>query len=324
MDLIKDLGTMALASRLRRLVELLYKDGKRIYQEHSVNFEPRWFPLFYLLKESQGVSVTAAAQKLGLSHPAINQIAGEMSRNGLVESVGDKKDERKRILKLTKMGKSQLSSLEPIWADIAEATSDLIKESGGNFLAALGKFEEKLNKKGTYQRVMERLKKRQMEEVEIIEYQPKFRPYFKSLNLEWLKEYFTVEEEDEKLLSDPQKEIIKKGGLVLFALLKGKIVGTVALVKHNENTFELAKMAVSKKARGHQVGRKLALAVIDRAKTLGAKNLILLTNPRLEAACNLYRSLGFKEMSEIPKWVTLYSRGGIAISIDLRKTNKKP
>ena len=80
MDLIRQLGPLALASRLRRLTEWLYKDGARIYREQSADFEPRWFPLFYLLKESGSVPVTTAASLLGFSHPAINQIAGQMSR----------------------------------------------------------------------------------------------------------------------------------------------------------------------------------------------------------------------------------------------------
>lgn len=105
MDLLRQLGPLAIASRLRRLTEWLYKDGARIYQEQSLDFEPRWFPLFYLLKKSGRTAVTRAAQSLGLTHPAINQIAGEMSKRELLESFSDKKDKRKRLLRLTQKGK---------------------------------------------------------------------------------------------------------------------------------------------------------------------------------------------------------------------------
>jgi ribosomal protein S18 acetylase RimI-like enzyme/predicted transcriptional regulator len=318
-DLIRQLGPLALASRFRRLAEWLYKDGPRIYHEGSVDFEPRWFPLFYLLKDSNGVPVTEAASALGFTHPAIHQIAGEMAKRGLLESIKDKKDERKRLLRLTRKGKAALSSLEPVWADLAGAAGELVTEAGDDFLGALGRLEDALNESGVYERVMRRVKSRELERVEIVDYKPRFKRYFKSLNLEWLQEFFAVEDEDKRLLSDPYGKIIKAGGSVLFARLDGKIVGTAALVKHNEHTYELTKMAVTRDARGHQVGRKLALAAIERAREIGAKQLVLLTSPRMTAACGLYRSLGFVEISSIQPWATPYKRESIAMSIDLKR-----
>lgn len=321
MDLIRELGTLAIASRFRRLTEWLYKDGRRIYRELAVDFEPRWFPLFYLLKESGTVSVTEAAQVLGFSHPAINQIAGQMSRQGFLKSVVDGQDERKHLLRLTQKGKVVLSSLEPVWSDIQAAADEVLAKASADFLTELGRFEDALNEKGVYERVMLRIKRRQLEKVEIIDYKPQFKRYFKSLNLEWLQKYFTVEEDDKRLLSDPRREIIKAGGFVLFARLAGKIVGTAALLKHYDRIYELAKMAVSEKARGQQAGRKLALAAIERAKKLGAEQVVLLTSPQLAAANNLYRSLGFAETSGAQPWATAYSRESIAMSLNL-KTRK--
>lgn len=322
MDLIRQLGPLAMASRLRRLAEWLYKDGARIYKEQSADFEPRWFPLFFLLKESGAVPVTVAASALGFSHPAINQIAGQMSRRGFLESIRDKKDERKRLLRLTRKGKAAVSSLQPVWEDIETAARELLREAGGDFLAEVGQIEDALNETGMYERVMCQTKKRQLDQVKIVDYKPQFKRYFKSLNLQWLEEYFTVEEPDEQLLSDPYGKIIKTGGFVLFARLGGKIVGTTALLKHGEHSFELTKMAVAREARGRQVGRKLGLAVIERAKKAGARRLNLFTNPRLNAACNLYRSLGFVETSNSQPGATGYRRESMPMSLDLK--TKKP
>jgi ribosomal protein S18 acetylase RimI-like enzyme/predicted transcriptional regulator len=315
---------LALASRFRRLAEWLYKDGPRIYRERSADFEPRWFPLFYLLKESGPVSVTAAASALGYSHPAINQIAGEMAVRGFLESIKDKKDERKRLLRLTRKGKAAVSRLEPVWADIGAAAAELVTEAGTDFLAALGRLEDALEETAVYDRVMRRVKRRQLERVEIIDYRPHFRRYFRSLNLEWLKEYFVVEKEDQSLLSDPHGKIINAGGFVLFARLDDKIVGTTALLKHNTHTYELTKMAVTRQAQGRQVGRKLALAAVERAKRAGARRVVLMTSPKLIPACNLYRSLGFVEMSSPQPWAAAYRRESIPMSLDLktRKTKK--
>lgn len=318
MDLLRQLGPLAIASRLRRLTEWLYKDGARIYHEQSLDFEPRWFPLFYLLKELGETSVTQAAQSLGLTHPAVNQIAGEMSKRGFLESTSDEKDKRKRLLRLTRKGKKALSVLEPVWKDFESAAGEFLSEAGGDFLAMIGKLEDALKDKGMYERITQRIKERQLRKVEIINYQPQFKKYFKLLNYEWLKEHFKVEKEDEKLLSSPYEKIIKPGGFVLFARLEGKIVGTTALIKHDNNTYELTKMAVKRSAQGQQAGRKLSLAAIEKAKNSGARKVVLLTSPRLTAAYNLYRSLGFVELSGDQPWATPYHRGGTPMSLALK------
>jgi ribosomal protein S18 acetylase RimI-like enzyme len=313
---------LALASRFRRLADWLYKDGPRIYRERSADFEPRWFPLFYLLKQAGPVSVTEAASALGYTHPAISQIAGEMAIRGYLESIKDKKDERKRLLRLTRKGKAAVSKLEPVWADIEAAAGELVTEAGTDFLAALGRLEDALEETGVYERVMRRVKRRELERVEIIDYKPQFKRYFKSLNLEWLQRYFAAEDKDLRVLSDPHGKIIKAGGFVLFARLEGKIVGTAALLRHDRDIYELTKMAVTRHARGRQAGRKLTLAAIQRARKAGAKRVVLMTSPRLTAACNLYRSLGFVEASFAQPWTTTYKRESIAMSLDLKR--KKP
>ena len=99
---------------------------------------------------------------------------------------------------------------------------------------------------------------------------------------------------DKKMLFNPEEEIILKGGHVLFARLGKEIVGTTAVLKRDENTYEIAKMAVTGKAQGMQVGRKLTEEAVAMAREKGAKRVVLRTDNRLRAALNLYRTLGFK------------------------------
>ena len=48
----------------------------------------------------------------------------------------------------------------------------------------------------------------------ITPYHPSLKSFFKELNVEWLSKYYFVTEEDDKLLSDPEK-IMNDGGCVL-------------------------------------------------------------------------------------------------------------
>ena len=42
---MRDLGGLALGSRLKRLSDRLYRGVARIYRELDVEMEPRWFPV---------------------------------------------------------------------------------------------------------------------------------------------------------------------------------------------------------------------------------------------------------------------------------------
>lgn len=294
MDLIKELGPLAFASRLKRLSEKLQKDVSKIYKEQSIEFEARWFPVLFALKRKKCLSVTAVANTLGLTHPAINQVAGVMIRRGLLSSSKDTEDERRRLLCLTPKGKETIKILEPIWDEITSATKELLETAGGDFLDYVEVIEKELEYESIYNRVKRGLKKRQFESIELDEYKSQYKKYFKTLNIEWLNFYFSVTKEDEKFLDNPGN-IIKTGGIILFAKINGSIIGTGSLLNHENGIYEIAKMAVEPKVRGKQAGKKLVLALIEKCRKLKAKKLYLLTSPKLEAAVKLYRHVGFKE-----------------------------
>ena len=123
---------------------------------------------------------------------------------------------------------------------------------------------------------------------------------FKSLNLEWIERYFTLEPKDEEALDDPQSTILDRGGRILMAQQAGATVGTCALAVLDERTVELAKMAAAPAARGRGVGFALGRAAITAAREMGAHRIYLETNSRLSAAVTLYRRLGFRPANGPP------------------------
>ncbi|MDR7212023.1 GNAT family N-acetyltransferase [Flavobacterium piscis] len=133
--------------------------------------------------------------------------------------------------------------------------------------------------------------------IEIISFSKDLKEYIKTLNIEWLTKYFRVEEKDELLLSNPQEEIIDKGGMIFYAKHDNEIIGTVSLMKVDDTTFELSKMAVSDKAKGLGTGNKLLLHCIAVAKENNIKKLILYSNTILLPAIHLYKKFGFVEVA---------------------------
>lgn len=133
--------------------------------------------------------------------------------------------------------------------------------------------------------------------VTIIPYSSELKQEIKILNLEWLKKYFKVEAKDERMLSDPQGEIIDQGGMIFYAKYNNKIVGTVSLIKINETTFELSKMAVTDGVQGLGIGHKLMEHCLFIANEKQIKKLILYSNRKLLPAIYLYEKFGFEEVS---------------------------
>lgn len=135
--------------------------------------------------------------------------------------------------------------------------------------------------------------------VEVIPYRDEFRPDFERLNLEWIEQFFVVEEADREVFADPDSKIIIPGGQVFYVLESGVAKGTCAVLRNNAATYELAKMAVTSSARGRGFGDLLMRAVIEFARDAGADELILSSNTKLQAAIRLYEKYGFQSIPHI-------------------------
>ena len=154
-----------------------------------------------------------------------------------------------------------------------------------------------------------------MGRVEIVAWKPEFGGAFRDLNLEWIEEHFTVEEEDRRLLDDPQGAIVDVGGEVVFALLDGRVVGTCALLPADAGELELVKMAVSPDVRGRGVGERVMRGAIEAARRRGAPSLVLETNRVLTPAIRLYEKVGFREV--VPTHDSEYARCDLTMRLVL-------
>jgi len=152
---------------------------------------------------------------------------------------------------------------------------------------------------------------------EIVEYKPEYKENYKDLNYEWLKKYFEIEPSDEKILSDPKKEIIDKKGFIFFAIFEHKVVGTCTLIKHDDSSYELSKMCVTERYQGKGAGEKLIDGAISKAHQLGVEKIFLFTSSRLEAAFNLYKKKGFKIFDNHRALGSNYKRESIYMCLNL-------
>lgn len=132
-----------------------------------------------------------------------------------------------------------------------------------------------------------------MSKVTILPYRPDLAKFFKSINQPWVEGLFALEPFDIRQFESPEETIIQPGGTIIFAQLEGEIVGTVALYKSDETTFEMIKMGVLPSAQGKGIGMLLGKSIVAKAKELGGEKLVLYSNTKLKAALKIYEKLGF-------------------------------
>ncbi|MFD2941873.1 bifunctional helix-turn-helix transcriptional regulator/GNAT family N-acetyltransferase [Flavobacterium notoginsengisoli] len=316
MDFFDKVGKAALGSRLRLMTAAITDDASKIYELYGVDFVPKWFPVFYVLTEERALTITEIANEIGHSQPSVSKIIQEMTNAGIVEESLKTDDKRRNNVVLTAKGLSLSKTIQQQLKDIDVAIDGLISESKHNLWAALEEWEHLLSQKSMFKRVSDQKKLRESKDVEIVEYQSKYREVFRALNVEWISTYFEMEESDYKALDNPEEYIINKGGKILVALYENEPVGVCALIKmeNSEYDFEMAKMAVSPKAQGKSIGWLLGKAIADKAKELGAKKIYLESNTILKPAINLYYKLGFEKVFGLE---TPYKRCNIQMELVL-------
>jgi len=150
---------------------------------------------------------------------------------------------------------------------------------------------------------------------EIVSWRPELRADFERLNREWIERYFVLEKEDLKVFGDPAGQIVAPGGQVFFLLDEDGVRGTCAVLRHDAETCELAKMAVAPAARGRGYGDRLVEAAIAFARGAGARRLMLVSNSRLAPALMLYRKHGFLDVPLHP--ANGYSRADVQLELRL-------
>ncbi|WP_255487398.1 bifunctional helix-turn-helix transcriptional regulator/GNAT family N-acetyltransferase [Oceanospirillum sediminis] len=335
-DQMQKFGSLSLGSRLKRLSDRLMQDVTQIYQARGLALNPSFFPLFNLLLQNGALSVTEAAEMLGVSHPAVSKVARKMMDEGWLNKKADPSDERRQQMYLTDQSNCLLEEIQPVWHEIKSYLDELMDRQEDHFLRSLNDFERRIDQEGFVSSVLERLNMRsRVAEVRIAGWQPELKRHFQRLNQNWLDRYFDGEltELDKQALGNPESYYLAKGGYIWFAGLNDRnvlnqsnpesspaedsvIVGTVALARHSAELFEISKMGVAADIQGMGIGRQLLLVALDKARELGAKEVYLESATKLERAIRLYRNMGFVEIPH-PDGKSVYPRSDIYMTLTL-------
>jgi DNA-binding MarR family transcriptional regulator len=145
-DIVKDLGYLALGTRLKRLGERLQAQTQVLLGQAAIDLPSSHFPLLAALDRLGAVNVGELAEALGASQPGVTRMLDKLEAEGLVESTQSVDDRRVRSVTLTKSGRQLISRTKrTVWPTVEAAVAEACAGSAGPLLAALAALEEAID-----------------------------------------------------------------------------------------------------------------------------------------------------------------------------------
>ncbi len=314
MNFFQRTGPMALGSRLRQMSERMTQEAAKIYGMYDLEMEPRWFPVLYSLRQQDEQSVAQLAEDIGHSQASVSQIIKEMAKHDYITITKGPTDARKTIITLSDKSRQQLPVLDTQMKDVSSAVDVMLAQTQHNLWKALDELDFQLDQQGLFDRVNQQRKQRESQQVTIVPYLDEYHSAFRNLNAEWITTYFKMEAADYEALDHPHEKILDRGGFIYIALYGGEPLGCCALIKVNDQVYELAKMAVSPNAQGKHIGYLLGKSILQKARELGAEKVYLESNTILKPAIRLYQKLGFQQ---VQGYESPYERCNIQMEVKL-------
>ncbi|WP_259014726.1 bifunctional helix-turn-helix transcriptional regulator/GNAT family N-acetyltransferase [Emticicia fluvialis] len=302
MDLISDLGALALGSRLKRLSDRMMKSVSEIYKSSGVDFESKWFPIFYVLSKEGEKGIMEIAEILNITHPGVIQIAREMEKAGWITSVKSGTDGRKRHLKLTVKAYQNLPQLEEMWVSFKENNEKIIRASQHNILMAMQEIEDFLDKNDFKRQYYETFEEMRQSKIDIQLFDEKYQTQVEDMVLGIQNGEFNLGLTAQR---QPDLHNLKafyndRGNLLWVATNnKDEVVGTIGLERLNETQAVLRKMFIKQEYRGKALGlaQRLFEILVLEARKQHFKEILLDTPLVTHAAHRFYERNGFELIS---------------------------
>ena len=96
---------------------------------------------------------------------------------------------------------------------------------------------------------------------------------------------------------------------VVVVYVDGKAAGAGAIREYQygdiDNATELKRVFVRDEFQGKGIGTKLVLELIEWAKELGYRKLILETGELLQESCHVYQKVGFNKMDNYAPYISM-------------------
>jgi len=232
-------------------------------------------------------------EALGMDTGYLSRIVTGLADDGLIERVPSEGNAKRLALTLSKKGRAVFDGLNVASArEAAAMLEELSDQEQRELVGAMGKVRRLLGdgpKEATFI-----LRDPEPGDLGWITYQHG-RLYAKEYGWDWTFEALVAEIVGNFAKSyDPSRE------RCWVAEREGEVIGSVFIVRQDDETAKLRLLYVDASARGLGLGRRLVEETMRFARDKGYKRMVLWTNDVLVSARRIYEAAGFELLEEEP------------------------
>ena len=291
MNSIDQSGILAISTRLQRISDRFRKDGLQIYKENGIDFEPKWFPVIYTLKDKPCLSIGEIAAEIGYAHPSTISLLKELEKEKLILSTKDKNDDRKRLIQLTPKAEELINQMKPVWEIMVVAMTELT-DTKNNIMLAINEVEASFKKKSFLERALTIMENNKSG---LIKENPDKVEVEKITNPEDLKTAFAIRRQVFVVGQNVSAEAEEDGNdeATHFLAKVNDLPAGTARWRKTKDGFKLERFAVLNAYRGSGVGGALVRALVSDLPK-GSRTYL---HAQIRAA-KFYEKNGFSQFGE--------------------------
>jgi DNA-binding MarR family transcriptional regulator len=144
-DVVKQLGQLALGTRLKRLGERLQSQTQALLEEAGIALPASHFPVLAALDRLGPINVGELTEAVGASQPGVTRMLDKLVAEGLVQSRQQADDRRVRTIALSRAGQQLITRAKrAVWPLVEAAVADACAGSAEPLLAQLAAVEDAL------------------------------------------------------------------------------------------------------------------------------------------------------------------------------------
>jgi DNA-binding MarR family transcriptional regulator len=144
-DVVRELGYLALGTRLKRIGERLQAHTQRILDAHDLSIPAGQFPFLAALDRLGPLAIGELADAVGVTQPGATRAAAQLAEAGLVTITPVRDDQRRRSVELSAEGKRLVAAGKRVaWPVVERAVRSLCRELEGSLLDQLAGLEDGL------------------------------------------------------------------------------------------------------------------------------------------------------------------------------------
>jgi DNA-binding MarR family transcriptional regulator/N-acetylglutamate synthase-like GNAT family acetyltransferase len=251
--------------------------------------------VLYELAQREQTTASELVQTLGLDSGYLSRMLKSFEEKGFLAKRPSKTDGRQIVLTLTDQGREMFATIDARSRDeIAALLAESLVSDQARLVAALERVEQLLGDRSERGGLSYIIRQHQPGDMGWIIHRH---------GALYAEEYgwdMTFEALVARVAADFIENFDVRRERCWIAERDGEVVGSVLLVKENQETAKLRLLYVEPMARGLGIGRRLVSQCIGFARKSGYSRLILWTNDVLVAARRIYETAGFHLVREEP------------------------